>query len=135
MQGVDIPPRRRDENVGLPRPGGALPISSVRHVIEASFDRRLKQSRAAWEAGMLRVVCGQCGKKLEIPDAWARNVVKCPQCREPINLQEHDSAECAVKLGQFLNENLAGGGGPGGKFEAAWATRPGRPSITTCTVA
>ena len=65
---------------------------------------------------MLRVICGQCGKKLEMPDAWAHNVVKCPQCREPINLQEHDSAECAVKLGQFLNENLTGGDGAGGKF-------------------
>ncbi|HTU27148.1 MAG TPA: hypothetical protein VMF30_17205, partial [Pirellulales bacterium] len=62
--------------------------------------------RAAWEAGMLRVVCGECGKKLEIPDAWAHNVVKCPQCRQPIDMEERDSAECAVKLGQFLNENL-----------------------------
>jgi hypothetical protein len=64
---------------------------------------------------MLRVVCGQCGKKLEIPDAWAHNVVKCPQCREPIDLQEHDSAECVVKLGQFLNENLATVSAPGDK--------------------
>ena len=70
---------------------------------------------------MLRVICGQCGKKLEIPDAWAHNVVKCPQCREPIDLQERDSAECAVKLGQFLNENLGGDTGAG---RQAGAGRP-----------
>ena len=71
---------------------------------------------------MLRVICGQCGKKLEIPDAWAHNVVKCPQCRQPIDLQDRDSAECAVKLGQFLNENLGGEAGPKGK-----GGLPGRP--------
>ncbi len=72
---------------------------------------------------MLRVVCGQCGKKLEIPDAWARNVVKCPQCREPIDLSEADSAEYTVKLGQFLDENLKGGQRGAGEKK----TRPGLP--------
>ncbi|HEX4142953.1 MAG TPA: hypothetical protein VHY91_05345 [Pirellulales bacterium] len=76
---------------------------------------------------MLRVVCGQCGKKLEIPDAWAHNVVKCPQCREPIDMQEHDSAECVVKLGQFLNDNLGGSGAPGDKSRPT-ARPPGPPT-------
>ena len=53
------------------------------------------------------------------PGCLGRNVVKCPQCREPIDLQENDSAECAVKLGQFLNENLAGGAGPSSKVGPA----------------
>ncbi len=76
---------------------------------------------------MLRVVCGQCGKKLDIPDASARNVVKCPQCRGPIDLREHESAASALKLGQFLHENLAGGAEPSGKLNPPGRSGPPRP--------
>ena len=43
---------------------------SDRYAIGVVSTAGLKPSPAGWEAGMLRVVCGQCGKKLEIPDAW-----------------------------------------------------------------
>jgi hypothetical protein len=78
---------------------------------------------------MLRVVCGQCGKKLEIPDAWARNVVRCPQCREAIDLSEADSAEYTVKLGQFLDENLkAGQRAAGEKTKPGFRPLPQKPT-------